>query len=374
MTDRSEVIGRLSPSGHMTRVALVGANGYGLSHRRNLATIGGAELVALCDTTSVDDPEAPVYTDHREMLRDAKPEVVIVATPPFTHLAIALDAVEAGCDVYVEKPPVLSLAEHAELSAALAAAGRVCQVGFQALGSHAFARLRQALGDGAIGDVTAVSCYGAWRREDWYWSRSAWAGRREVGGRPSVDGALANPFAHALMQCLATLPPSDIDSVDVERYKVRDHLEVDETGCVRVRLASGQTVLVAVTLNAEERVDPEIIVSGTAGEARLEYTRDRLTLPGFEGTVDGRDNLLRNLLTDRGALIAPLHRTAPFTRVIEQIHAAPIRAIHPYRVEWHGDGPSRYAVVHSVNSVVRAAARSLSLLSEVDDLTTTGAS
>lgn len=358
----------------MTRVALVGANGYGLSHRRNLATLDEAELVALCDTASVENPEAPVYTDHREMLRDAKPEVVIVATPPFTHLPIALDAVEAGCDVYLEKPPVLSLAEHATLSAALQAAGRVCQVGFQALGSHAFARLRQALDDGAIGDVTAVSCYGAWRREDSYWSRSPWAGRREVAGRPSVDGALANPFAHGLMQCLATLPPSGIDSVEVERYKVRDHLEVDETGCVRVRLARGPTVLVAVTLNAEERTDPEIIVHGTAGEARLAYTRDHLAIPGFEGTVDGRDNLLRNLLADRGGLIAPLHRTAAFTQVLEQIHATTVRAIHPSRVEWRGEGPSRYAVVHPVNSVVRAAARSLSLLSEVDDLTTTGGS
>jgi predicted dehydrogenase len=363
----------------MTRVALVGANGYGLSHRRNLATIDEAELVALCDTACVEDPEAPVYTDHREMLRDAKPDVVIVATPPFTHLPIALDAVEAGCDVYVEKPPVLSLAEHARLLSALDAAGRVCQVGFQALGSHALARLRQALADGVIGDVTAVCGYGAWQRADWYWNRSPWAGRRTVGGRPSVDGALANPFAHALMQCLAIADESDVDGIEVERYNVREQVEVDETGCVRVRLASGRTVLVAVTLNGEELADPEIVVHGTAGQARLAYTRDRLEIPGFEGTVDGRANLLRNLLTDRGALIAPLHRTARFTQVLEQIAVTPVRAIHPSRVAWSGEGRDRLAVVDSVNSVVRAAARSVSLLSEVDDLAapspkTTGAS
>lgn len=354
----------------MIRVALVGANGYGLSHRENLATIGEAELVALCDTAPVEAPEAPVYTDHRRMLAQAKPEVVIVATPPFTHAPIALDAIEAGCDVYLEKPPVLSPAEHDRLAAALQATGRVCQVGFQALGSHAFRRLRAALDSGAVGEVQAVSCHGAWQREDWYWNRSPWAGKREFGGRPSVDGALANPFAHALMQCLATIPPSTIDAVEVERYKARDHLEVDETGCVRVRLGSGQTIVVAVTLNAEEHADPEIIVHGTHGRARLAYTLDRLVVPGFEGTVDGRDDLLRDLLTRRGDLIAPLALTAPFTRILEHIQAAPVRAIHPGRVEWRGDGSSRHAVVHPVNSVVRAAARSLSLLSEVDDLTT----
>jgi predicted dehydrogenase len=327
-----------------------------------------AELVALCDTASVDDPEAPVFGDHRRMLAEVKPDVVIVATPPFTHTPIALDAIAAGCDVYIEKPPVLSLTEHDKLATALADNERVAQVGFQALGSHAFARLKEAVRAGAIGEVTAVSCYGAWQREDSYWNRSPWAGKREVGGRPSVDGALANPFAHALMQCLATLAPSEIDSVEVERYKAREHLEVDETGCVRARLASGQTVLVAVTLNAEEHADPEIIVHGTAGEARLAYTRDRLALPGFEGTVDGRDDLLRNLVTRRTDLIAPLALTAPFTRILEHIQAAEPRTIHPSRVEWRGDGPARHAVVHPVNPAVRTAARSLSLLSEVDDL------
>lgn len=363
----------------MTRVALVGANGYGLHHRANLATMDEAELVALCDTASVENPEAPLYTDHREMLAEAKPDVVIVATPPFTHLPIALDAIAAGCDVYVEKPPVLSLAEHDALTKALQEAGKVCQVGFQALGSHALHRLRAALDDGAVGDVKAVSCSGAWLREDWYWNRSPWAGKREVGGRPSVDGAMENPFAHALMQCLAIAAPSEVDSVEVERYKARGHLEVDETGCVRVRLRTGQSVLVAVTLNAEEHADPEIIVHGTSGDARLAYTLDRLVLPGFDGIVDGRDDLLRNLVTDRANLIAPLARTAPFTQVLEHLQAAPVRAIDPARVEWRGEGPSRHAVVHPVNSVVRAAARSLSLLSEVDDLSapppkTTGAS
>lgn len=369
MTDRSAAIGQ-----HMTRVALVGANGFGLSHRRKLAAIEEAELVALCDTAPVEAPEAKLYTDHREMLRDTAPDVVIVATPPYTHAPIALDAIEAGCDVYVEKPPVVSLAEHDQLMAALSVTGRVAQVGFQALGSHAFQRLRAAVAAGAIGKVTAVSCYGAWQREDSYWNRSPWAGKRAVGGRPSVDGALSNPFAHALMQCLATLPPSPVDSVEVERYKVRDDLEVDETGCVRVRLHSGQTIVVAVTLNAEEHADPEIIVHGTAGLARLAYTRDHLAIPGFEGTVDGRDDLLRNLIAyRRGAeLIAPLARTAPFTQIVEHIQAAAPRAIHPSRIAWHGDGPSRRAVVLAVDAVVRAAARSLSLMSEVDDPTLPG--
>lgn len=356
----------------MKRVALVGANGYGLHHRRALAAMEVAELVALCDTAAVADAEAPLYTDHAVMLREAKPDIVIVATPPFTHAPIALDAIRAGCDVYIEKPPVLSLKEHNDLTTALAENGRVAQVGFQALGSHAFALLRKAIADGSLGEVTAVSCYGAWQREDSYWNRSPWAGKSTANGRPSVDGALGNPFAHALMQCLAMVPPSPVDSVEVERYHAREEVQVDETGAVRVRLHSGQTIVVAVSLNAEEHLDPLITVHGSAGQAQLAYTLDRLTLDGVERTVDGRDSLLRNLVEHRDALIAPLALTAPFTEVLEHIQAAPLAAIHPARLSWSGEGPSRHVVVHPVNALVRAAARSLALPSEVDDLTTGG--
>src|SRR3954452_21432492 len=118
-------------------VALIGANGHGAWHRRRISALGtGVRLVGLADPQPLSPPGpagVPVFTDHRALLAAVEPEVVVICTPPHTHLPLALDAIAAGCDILLEKPPVASLAAHHTLMAALASAGLVCQVGFQAL-------------------------------------------------------------------------------------------------------------------------------------------------------------------------------------------------------------------------------------------------
>src|SRR5690606_7794169 len=114
----------VSAMGSRARVALVGANGHGLWHRRHVAAREDrVELVALCDPAPIAEPaDAPVpatarrFTDHREMLATVSPDIVIICTPPHTHVPIATDALRAGCDVLLEKPPVLSVAEHHALA------------------------------------------------------------------------------------------------------------------------------------------------------------------------------------------------------------------------------------------------------------------
>ena len=91
------------------RVALIGANGHGRTHRRAIAELDGVDLVAIGDVAAVPDvPEGvPVFADHRDLLAATGPDIVIVCTPPHTHLRIAEDALRSGADVLLEKPPVL---------------------------------------------------------------------------------------------------------------------------------------------------------------------------------------------------------------------------------------------------------------------------
>ena len=190
-----------------TSVALIGANGHGRTHRRHLTSLQEADtvrLVALADVRPIEPGPAgvAVYTDHRELLAETRPDVVVICTPPHTHLPIARDAFAAGCDVLLEKPPVRTLAEHHSLLVAARAAKRSCQVGFQALGSAASERFGAAIAGGDLGPVAGIAAIGSWQRDDAYYARAPWAGRRSVGGRPVVDGALVNPLAHALMQAL----------------------------------------------------------------------------------------------------------------------------------------------------------------------------
>ncbi|MFG1882646.1 Gfo/Idh/MocA family protein [Micromonospora sp. NPDC049102] len=370
-----------------TTVAVVGANGHGHWHRRGIAPLhadGRLRLVALVDVQPVrDEREAPVppgvgvFTDHRAMLAATRPEVVVICTPPHTHLPIARDAVAAGADLLLEKPPVLSLAEHHELTDTLAAAGRLAQVGFQALGSAALTALTDALAAGRLGTVTGISTVAAWQRPDAYYTRSRWAGRRSLDGRPVLDGALANPFAHAVMQCLAVAealggaPPWPV-AIEVERYRVRP-IEVEDTAVLRVRFRAGPPVLAAVTLASPEFVAGEVVVTGMSGQAVLEYPTDRLRLPGDAVTrrVPGRRGLLENLLAHRidpaaVPLIAPLARTAPFTALLDALRAAPEpRLLDDDLIDSVGDGGERIRHLRRVVDVLRRCAERGSLPSEL---------
>ncbi|MGX4654060.1 Gfo/Idh/MocA family protein [Micromonospora sp. SCSIO 07396] len=369
------------------RVAIVGANGHGRWHRRSVAPLhaaGRLRLVALVDVRPIEDePAAPVppgttvHTDHREMLTAARPDVVIVCTPPHTHLPIALDVLAADADLLLEKPPVLSTAEHRTLAGELAATGRACQVGFQALGSMALAQLSAALGQGRLGTVTGIGTVACWQRPDGYYARSPWAGRRSLHGRPVLDGALANPLAHAVMQCLAvaqtvTGGPVRPSRIELERYRVRP-IEVDDTATLRIVTPDGPPIVAAVTLAGEDFVAGEVIVTGTAGRAVLEYPTDRLLLPGdpHPRQVPGRRGLLENLLAHRAdpagtPLIAPLARTAPFTAVLEQVQRAPEPTLlDGDLVTVTGSGPERVVTVPGINAALRRAAGQGALLSEL---------
>ncbi|MFK3985296.1 Gfo/Idh/MocA family protein [Micromonospora sp. NPDC050397] len=382
-------------------MALIGASGHGRWHRQTIARLGGSgrlELVALVDVRPVEplpeadgEPVTAVFTDHREMLRAVRPDVVVVCTPPHTHLPIGLDVLAAGADLLLEKPPVLSLTEHRRLEQARAAAGRIVQVGFQALGSAALTALLSAIAAGRLGTVTGIATVASWQRTDAYYARSPWAGRRFLDGRPVLDGALVNPLAHALMQCLAVaaavplrqgVRAAEPIAIELERYRTRP-IEVDDTASLRVTLGSGLPVVAAVSLAGEEFIPGEVIVRGTAGRAVLEYPTDRLLLPGERldvahgaeqpepREIPGRTGLLENLLDHRAdptgvPLLVPLARTAGFTALVEAIHAAPEPALlDGDTVVAIGEPPERVRSIVGVNRLLRQAAETGALLSEL---------
>jgi predicted dehydrogenase len=356
-----------------TRVALIGATGHGGWHRRAIAALaetGRVELVGLCDLVDIPDapPGVPVFHDHATLLTDVKPDVVVVCTPPHTHLAIATDVLRSGADLLLEKPPVLDLDQHAALSDVVAETGRAVQVGFQALGSAALARLRSEIAAGTLGTITGIGVRGAWFREEAYFRRRAWVGRSSLDGRPILDGALANPFAHALMQTLAVADSPVLD-VTAERYRTRD-IEVDDTACLRLVFESGVTAVIAVSLCSEKFIPGDLTITGTAGTAVLEYPTDKLRLPGSDCAeeIPGRTGLLANLLEHRSdpsvELVVPLPRTRPFTALLAPIVNAPVVSIPDEFLEVYADLATPRFAITGINDAIERCARDLTLFSE----------
>lgn len=366
-------------------VALIGVRGYGEVHLQRILTLqaeGRIRLAALCDRHAPDPAaglpaQAPVFTDHRDLLAHARPDVVVVATPPHTHTPITADALRAGSDVLVEKPPFARLADHDHIAEVERETGRACQVGFQSLASPALAELLHTITEGRLGTVRTITLAGLWTRTDAYYARTTWAGRRTLQGEPVPDGALSNPFAHGVMNLLALAEAAGAElsaaelPLELERYRTRD-IEVEDTGCLRLRLPGGLQLLAAVTLCAPEHMPPRILVTGTAGRAVLHYTEDRLHLPGDPRPrqVPGRVSLLENLLEHRAnpeqsPLIAPLKRARPFTRLVEAIHASPPpHLIDPAHLTVEGTGRDRRIEIRGVAEVVERTAGKATLFSE----------
>ncbi|MBX6768964.1 MAG: gfo/Idh/MocA family oxidoreductase, partial [Actinomadura rubrobrunea] len=211
-------------------------------------------------------------------------------------------------------------------------AGRACQIGFQSLGSAAVPAVRALIADGAIGRVRGIGAAGAWRRTSAYYARAAWAGRRRVDGVDVVDGALTNPFAHAVATALAVdgaEGPGDVADVELELFHAFP-IESDDTSCLRLRTAHGTVITVAVSLCAPKRNEPYLVVHGEGGRIVLTYTRDevRLERPGRDPlvSVHPRTDLLENLIAHvRGGagLLVPPERTAAFMRVLDAVRVAP---------------------------------------------------
>ncbi|WP_084772300.1 DUF6807 family protein [Nonomuraea candida] len=372
------------------KVVLAGATGHGrhhLEHLRDLAGRGVVELAGICDLrpVEVDFCAPPQSPDLGELVAKTGAEITIVCTPINTHADLAIAALRAGSHVLLEKPPAPSPDEQRRIAAAVAETGLACQVGFQSLGSAAIPALRDLIARGRLGRVRGIGGWGAWHRPSAYFTRARWAGRRRLDGVDVMDGALTNPFAHAIATALA-LADGPIEEIETELFHAHP-IESDDTSCVRVRLADGFTITMAATLCAPYdpprpvpggvvRGEGHLVVEGDAGRATLTYTHDRLKVELPDGsvttTVHDRVDLLENLIDHvrTGAdLLVPLSATDRFTQVLDAIRLAPDPTPIPARhqsVERNAAGEVVARVLPGVADLVRRSARELALFSELD--------
>ncbi|MEQ4718907.1 DUF6807 family protein [Nonomuraea sp. B19D2] len=315
------------------KIVLAGAHGHGRHHLdilRGLSHQGLVELAGICDVRPVEvDFASPLQSpDLGQLIAKSGAEITIICTPIQTHADLAVTALHAGSHVLLEKPPAASGSAHERIAAAVAETGLACQVGFQSLGSAAVPALRSLIAGGALGRVRGIGGAGAWVRPSSYFTRSPWSGRRRLAGVDVVDGALTNPFAHAVATALA-LVDGRITGIETELYHAHP-IEADDTSCVRIRLDDGQVITIAVTLCAAETHDPYLVVHGDAGRATLFYTKDVLKVELPDGsvttTVHERTDLLENLIDHVRAgagLLVPLSATESFTQVLDAVRLAP---------------------------------------------------
>jgi predicted dehydrogenase len=158
------------------RVACIGIRGRGRAHIDGLAAVPGVRVVALCDvdenvlaTRAVEMESRSAlkpkrFVDYRRLMEDRQIDAASIATPNHTHALLAIAAMEAGKDVYVEKPCSHNLWEGRQLVRAARQFRRVCLHGTQARSSPAVREAIRLVREGLIGQVfmARATCF-QWR-------------------------------------------------------------------------------------------------------------------------------------------------------------------------------------------------------------------
>jgi predicted dehydrogenase len=148
------------------RAGAIGFGGRGAYLNAEFKEIG-VEMAAVCDVYEprleagrrAASPGARAYDDYRRLLDDKSLDAVVITTPDHWHAQMAIDAVEAGKDVYLEKPMAHSLEEGCRLTDAVHKTGRVLQVGAQRRSSEVCFRAREIIDSGALGETPLVNCW-----------------------------------------------------------------------------------------------------------------------------------------------------------------------------------------------------------------------
>jgi predicted dehydrogenase len=142
----------------MLKVAIVGCGKIADSHLEQLSRIPNCRVIAACDTEPLMARQLAErfkipqhFSDLKEMLKVAAPDVVHVTTPPASHFPIARICLEAGSHVYVEKPFTLNTAEAEALIDLAEKKGTKITVGHDLQFSHAARRMRKLVEDGFLG-------------------------------------------------------------------------------------------------------------------------------------------------------------------------------------------------------------------------------
>ena len=177
------------------KVAVVGLN-FGKTHAVHLkdGIIQGGELAAAVDRQAdskalADSWGVPFFTDVKEMLDRIKPEGVAIAVPPQFHKSVALDCMEAGAGVLLEKPVTLTLEEADELIAAEKKTGKRVLVGHHHRFEPTMNMAREKIASGDFGRLIGFHIFGTLPKPQSYFAQE-YRKKRETGGGPVVSNGI----------------------------------------------------------------------------------------------------------------------------------------------------------------------------------------
>lgn len=284
------------------RVGIIGCGHAARIHAGRLAALRGVEIVALADS----DPSAtaslaeslevsgstrPVtFTDHRGLLAGATPDAVAIFTPHKAHYRPAMDALQAGCHLFVEKPLSTNTQEAADIINLAKGRGKTVAVGHQYRLAPSLVEARRRLEEGTIGPLRLVT---ATLSQPWYATHQgpedSWRLDPKLGG----GGILADAGDHLIDALLWT---TRCTAIEAAAFQDRLQENLDLVTAAAIRLSNGVPATFALSGVTPGAVF-ELTFHGERGRLRatdrslIEWTEDgwerALRLPDATTNIDG---------------------------------------------------------------------------------------
>ncbi len=178
------------------------------------------------------------YTDYNKMLEKEDIDVVVIATESGYHAKHAIDCLNAGKHVLVEKPMALSSADANKMIRLARDKNLKLGVCHQNRFNPPIQKLRRAIEEGRFGKIVNGTARILWNRNDDYYKQAPWRGTKELDG-----GTLMNQCIHNI-DLLQWMMDSEVERVYAERGTFLRNIEMEDFGAILIRFKNGSIGIV----------------------------------------------------------------------------------------------------------------------------------
>lgn len=259
------------------RLGIVGCGQAARIHLGRLRALPAVQLVGVADPSpeavaallGADAGAIPTFADHRELLRGTNPDAVAIFTPHRAHYRPVMDALQAGCHVFVEKPLSTNPQEAVDIVGVARGRGRKVGVGHQYRLSPSFIEARRRLAAGAIGPLRLVT---ATLTRPWLSEHSGPEDSWRLDPKVSGGGILADTGDHLLDTLLWV---TGRGASEVAALQARSGSGLDLVTAASIRLDGGIPAALGLS-GVSPGVDGgslfEIVLHGESGRLRATDT------------------------------------------------------------------------------------------------------
>ena len=215
----------------MKRAVIVGCGNIAAVHAAVLTAQKDTELVGVADIhfeKAQDYAErfhTKPYASLEEMIEKEQPDVLHVCTPHYLHVPMTQYALERGINVFMEKPPAITLAQLDQLKQAVYASKAKLGLCYQNRYNPSYRAAKEFIASGAAGKVLGARGLVTWNRPAPYYTQSEWRGKLATEG----GGVLINQAVHTLDLLSDLLGRPDWIDASLSNHHLKGLIEVEDT-------------------------------------------------------------------------------------------------------------------------------------------------